>query len=138
MLVVLWDDSPDDILPSLSDGSLPDGVPVRVIGVLTQAALNEPEAVSSRDVVAPDVPYDDIFMSPERSALLAGHTNVQASTMAYQAARGWTIVVGVVAKGFIPDGETVFPSTVDVHVNGTTYTLAVDVRSVWIHDDYEF
>lgn len=135
VLVVLWDDSVDDTLPTIADAS---GVPVRVIGILSQAALNKPEAVSSRDVVIPDIPYDAVFMSPERSALLHGHSNLQASTLCYQAARGWTVVVGVVAKGFIPEGETAFPPTLDVQVGDVKHTLAVDVRSVWIDDDYEF
>jgi len=137
VVVVLWDDSPDDVLPALSAESH-DDVPVRVVGVLAQAASNEPEAVSSRDVTVPDIPYDDIFMSPERSALLNGHTNVQASTLCYQAARGWTVVVGVVAKGYIPEGETAFPPSFDVQVDDVNYTIAVDIRSVWIDDDYEF
>ena len=71
-------------------------------------------------------------MSPERNGLLEGHTNVQGCTLCFQPIRGWTIVVGVVAKGLIPDGETAFPERLTVTVDGTPYVLAVDVRSAWL------
>ena len=135
VLVVLWDDAAGNESPAFPNTQ--DGLKVVAFGVRQQALLNAPLAVSMTDIdsdmdSAPDIPYTEIFLSPERDALLKSHSNVQASTMCYQgAARGWCLVIGVVAKGYIPEGETEFPTTLTVTVHEVPYRVKVDVRWAW-------
>jgi hypothetical protein len=134
VVVLLWDDAPGVKAPAAVVDA--DGTPVIPFGVRAQAqcASGDGTDVSdASDAGVPDIPYNEVFLSPEREGLLAKHSNVIASTLCYQpGARGWTIVVGVTAKGYIPIDEAAFPPTLDVDVEGVTHRLSVDVRSAWL------
>lgn len=50
--------------------------------------------------------------SPELAGVSKGHTNVQCVTIGVRAEGGLVLRIGVLAKGYIPNGEGPFPSSV--------------------------